>query len=103
MTTVIGFVTFKNMREARKAVKKLLEKKLIACANLLPKAESHYRWKKKLKKGNEVLAVLKTRKRLERRVSEQVKKMHSYDLPVVEFFEAETAKEVQHWVEKETS
>jgi periplasmic divalent cation tolerance protein len=102
MATVIGFVTFKSTREARSVVKKLLEKKLIACANLLPKVESHYRWKNRVKKGTEVLAVIKTKKMLERKVAEQIGKTHSYEMPVVEFFEAETAKEVQRWVERET-
>ncbi len=100
--TSLCFVTCANEGEAREIAKTLLKKRLVACANLLPKIESHYLWKGKLEKGNEALLILKTRKGLENTVAREIKKLHSYELPVIEFVEASVGKEVQEWIERET-
>ena len=96
------FLTCKNSAEARKIALELLRKKLVACANIVPKIESHYLWKSKIEKSKEALLILKTRKGLRKKVEAEIKKMHSYELPVIEFIEVKTGKEVEKWVEGET-
>ena len=54
------FVTAPNITVARKLAAAALNERLVACANLLPKIESHYWWKGKLEKGAEVLILFKT-------------------------------------------
>ena len=100
--TLICFTTSTNAAEARKIAKTLLKKKLIACANIIPKIESHYLWKGRLEKGNETLLILKTKRELQGRVEEEIKRLHSYELPVIEFVETSVSAPVQEWVEKET-
>src|SRR5215467_4747633 len=53
-------VTAPEMKTARRLARAALRSRLIACANLLPKVESHYRWERKIERGTEVLIVLKT-------------------------------------------
>jgi periplasmic divalent cation tolerance protein len=53
-------VTAPDLKTARRLARVALEARLIACANLVPKIESHYRWQGKLERGSEVLLVLKT-------------------------------------------
>src|SRR5713226_1546952 len=53
-------VTAPNLKTARKLARAALTARLIACANLLPKIESHYWWKEKIEHGKEVLMLLKT-------------------------------------------
>jgi periplasmic divalent cation tolerance protein len=57
----IVLVTAPELKTARKLAKAALTRRLIACANLVPKLESHYWWKGKIETGNEVLMLLKTR------------------------------------------
>lgn len=56
----IVLVTAPNLKTARLLAKAALTKRLIACANLIPKLESHFRWKGKIEKSSEVLILLKT-------------------------------------------
>mgnify|MGYP001592509352 CR=1 FL=1 len=56
----VVLVTAPDLKTARKLAKAALEARLIACANLVPGIESHYRWQGKVERGNEVLLVLKT-------------------------------------------
>lgn len=53
-------VTAPDLKTARRLARAALEARLIACANLLPRVESHYRWQGGLERGNEVLMVMKT-------------------------------------------
>lgn len=95
-------LTCKNNAEARKIAIALLRKKIAACANIVPKVESHYRWKGKIEKSSEALLILKTRKELRKKVEAEIKKMHSYELPAIEFIETKAGKEIEKWIEGET-
>jgi periplasmic divalent cation tolerance protein len=56
----IVLVTAPDLKTARALAKAALQARLVACANLVPKIESHYRWRGKVESGNEVLMILKT-------------------------------------------
>jgi periplasmic divalent cation tolerance protein len=58
----IVLVTAPDLKTARLLARAALQARLIACANLLPKIESHYWWHGKIESGAEVLLVLKTQK-----------------------------------------
>ena len=51
-----------DLKTARALAKAALKARLIACANLIPKIESHYWWQGKIESGAEVLLMLKTTK-----------------------------------------
>jgi periplasmic divalent cation tolerance protein len=57
---VVALVTTPDLKTARKLAKIILRSRLAACANLVPKIESHYWWNGKLEKSAEVLMILKT-------------------------------------------
>jgi periplasmic divalent cation tolerance protein len=59
---VIVLVTAPDLKTARALAKAALSARLIACANLIPKIESHYRWRGRIESSAEVLLILKTRK-----------------------------------------
>lgn len=77
------YVTFANLQEAKKIIKILLEKKLIACANLFDNASSLYLWEGKLETSNEVIGFLKTQKKNFSIISDLITKHHSYDCPCI--------------------
>ena len=75
-------VTCASMVEARRIGKTVVEKKLAACANILPGGvESVYRWKGKVERAREVLMIIKTTAGKLRELEREVKRMHSYDVP----------------------
>lgn len=61
----------------------LLEKKLVACGNLIPGVESHYWWQGKIDSAREVLLLLKTKNSRSNAVVKMIRKNHSYDVPEV--------------------
>ena len=74
-------VTAPDLKTARALAKSALQAKLIACANLIPKIESHYRWQGKIESSAEVLLVLKTQKTRLAALEKLVMASHPYDTP----------------------
>jgi periplasmic divalent cation tolerance protein len=78
---VAVLVTAPDLKTARALTKQALGSRLIACANLLPKLESHFWWQGKVICANEVLLVLKTRRPHLKRLEALILKLHPYDTP----------------------
>lgn len=74
-------VTAPDLKTARRLAIAALEAKLIACANLVPRIESHYWWQGKLERGNEVLMILKTTRACLAKLEKLVVREHPYDTP----------------------
>ncbi len=74
-------VTAPDLKTARKLAKAALEAKLIACANLVPKIESHYRWQGKVESNAEVLLMMKTAKAKLAALEKLIVSLHPYDTP----------------------
>ena len=77
----IVLVTAPDLKTARALAKAALSARLIACANLVPKIESHYRWKSRIESGTEVLLILKTQNSKLAALEKLVLAKHSYDTP----------------------
>jgi periplasmic divalent cation tolerance protein len=77
----IVLVTAPDLKTARVLAKAALRAQLIACANLIPKIESHYWWRGKIESGAEVLLVLKTQKSKLAALEKLVLAQHPYDTP----------------------
>ena len=77
----IVLVTAPDLKTARALARAALSAKLIACANLVPKIESHYRWRGKVESGTEVLLVLKTQKSRLAALEKLILARHPYDTP----------------------
>lgn len=90
------------MEEANKAINHLLQKKLIACSNSFPiKATSC--WTEKIQECDEIISILKTKKENWKKVKDEVKKIHSYEVPCIIKLDVEANQEYEDWVNKETS
>jgi periplasmic divalent cation tolerance protein len=77
----VVLVTAPNLKIARALARAALQARLIACANLIPKIESHYWWQGKIEFGAEVLLVLKTQKSKLAALEKLVLARHPYDTP----------------------
>jgi periplasmic divalent cation tolerance protein len=74
-------ITAPDLKTARALAKAALQKKLIACANLVPKIESHFWWKNKIESSVEVLLILKTTKVKLAALEKLILEKHPYDTP----------------------
>ena len=83
MTYIIVFMTASSKEEAEKIVRALLEERLIACANIIDNVSSFFWWQGKIEKEKEVLAIMKSHKRLFEKLSQRVKELHSYAVPEI--------------------
>jgi len=77
----VVLVTAPNLKTARALAKAALQACLIACANLVPKIESHYWWQGKIESGTEVLLILKTQKSKLAALEKLILAKHPYDTP----------------------
>ena len=75
------FVTAPDMKTARQISKAALEARSAACANLVPKVESHYWWQGKLESSAEILIIFKTTAACLTKLENVVLKNHPYDTP----------------------
>jgi periplasmic divalent cation tolerance protein len=74
-------VTAPDFRTARTLAQAALRARLIACANLMPRVESHYWWRGKIETGAEVLLVMKTTTARLAALEELIVGRHPYDTP----------------------
>jgi periplasmic divalent cation tolerance protein len=77
----VVLVTAPDMKIARRLARAALAARLIACANLLPRIESHYWWQGKIESGAEVLLVLKTSTARLAALEKLIVAEHPYDTP----------------------
>ena len=61
----------------------LISKRLAACVQLLPRLESHYRWKGKKETSSEILLLIKTKLSLYKKVETIILKHHPYEVPEI--------------------
>lgn len=94
------YITCKDKKEAKKISRHLLEKRLIACANIFP-IESAYWWQGKIVDDKEYAILAKTPARNYNKIKIEVKKIHSYTTPCICLLDAECNKEYADWVKKE--
>lgn len=79
----IVYATTESYEKARKIASSLLESKLVACVNIIPKMHAIYRWKGKIEEGDECIMIVKTPTENVDAVIKKIKKMHSYELPCI--------------------
>ena len=67
--------------EAQKIAHTLVERRLAACVNIVPRIQSVYWWKDKVEEGSEFLLLIKTTRAHEDEVRSALQVLHSYELP----------------------
>jgi periplasmic divalent cation tolerance protein len=93
----IVLVTAPDLKVARQLAQGALKARLVACANLIPKIESHYWWQGKIEKGSEILLVMKTSKPKLAALEKFILKEHPYDTP--EFLVLPLSQGARHYLD----
>ncbi|RIB21660.1 hypothetical protein C2G38_2176046 [Gigaspora rosea] len=83
MTERIVYVTCPDDEVAKKLARGLLEEKLVACVNIIPKVTSLYWWEDKIEESSELLLMIKTVDKHLGEITDYVNKHHGYSVPEV--------------------
>ena len=96
---LLALSTFPDAETARRIANKLVTEKFAACANILPTAESIYRWKDKIESGNETLVFFKLSEDQQSAFQEKLRSLHPYEVPEIVFVAvASGLKDYLRWV-----
>ena len=81
--TLVVTTTLENKEDAENLARHLLQKRLIACAQLSSPVESFYWWKNSIEQQQEFQLVMKSSKALWDELRDEIEKMHPYDVPEI--------------------
>ncbi len=79
----VVLITANGIDEGEAIARELVERRLAACVNIVPRVISIYRWKGELCREPEVLLIVKTEARCYAELERTVKELHSYEVPEI--------------------
>jgi periplasmic divalent cation tolerance protein len=100
---VLVLTTLPNRRAALKLAGIVLDEKRAACASLMAGLESHYVWKGKREKSQEVAVLFKTTPAAQGALFDSIRAHHPYEVPEILSWNADrVAPEFANWVTEST-
>lgn len=81
MNYAIIFTTVSTKEEGYGIANELVQNKLAACVNIVPKVHSVYDWEDQIQNDEELLLLIKTTKEREKDIYHTIESLHSYDTP----------------------
>ena len=105
-TICLLYTTWPDEESVTRAAHRLLEKNLIACANVLGASQSIYRWEGEVQSEREIIALFKTSVGAADQAKAEIAALHPYDEPCIltlDVNSALSAEGFQNWVIAQTS
>ncbi len=97
------YMTAGSEEEAAAIVVRLVEAGLIACGNIF-RIRSIYKWEGRTQDEAEAAVIMKTRSSLVEKVREEIRRLHSYEVPCIASYSMESGlPEYLAWVDGVTS
>jgi periplasmic divalent cation tolerance protein len=94
------YITNPSKEEAKRIAKHLLDKRIIACANIFP-IESMYWWDGKITEGSEYVLIAKTSTANSQALEDAVKSIHPYKVPCIIKLPASANNLFSEWLKGE--
>ena len=103
MTTFIQIeTTTASQEEALRIARELVERRLVACAQVTGPVTSVYRWEGNVEQGEEWRCTLKTRASLFKEVATAIRELHSYECPeIIAVAMVEASADYLAWMDSE--
>jgi periplasmic divalent cation tolerance protein len=92
----LALTTIGSIDDGRKLARLLVDRRLVACVNLIPNLTSVYRWNDAVEEEAEVLMVMKTTAVKLPALEAAVRELHSYEIP--EFLALDVASASQSYL-----
>jgi len=77
------FTTTEKKEDAEKISKKILEKRLAGCVQIIGPIKSNYWWKGKIETAEEWLLLIKSRREVFEELERTIKELHPYEIPEI--------------------
>ena len=96
-------IIIKTTTDSHKAMKlianTLLNKKLAACVNMIPRMRSKYVVNGRITESREVILLIKTTEKLENKVYKTIKDLHNYEIPEISTIQtSKVDKDYENWL-----
>lgn len=101
-SVVLVVSTFPSEEVAAGVARTLVEERLVACVNLVPKVRSIYVWDGKVSDEIEVLAIAKTTRERRAALVERLAVLHPYEVPEIIALDGEASPAYATWVRSMT-
>ncbi len=102
MSFAMIYTTHSSEVEAKKISQHLLNKKLIACANIFPMSSAYW-WQDAIQNEAEWVAIVKTSLEKWELVKSEIEKIHPYEVPCIIKLEVEANEKYEQWILEELS
>ncbi len=93
----IGYVPCRDEGEAKRIAMLLLDRRLVACANIFP-VTSIYAWQGKIVDEAEAILLVKTTARAWEDAKKAIEHEHSYECPCILCFDADANAAFDTWI-----
>lgn len=97
MGFTLVYITCISEEQAKGIAGKLLEERLIACANIFP-IQSMYWWKDAIQSESEWVAIVKTTDQLWDALQKHVESLHTYEVPCIMKIKVEANAAYEEWI-----
>ena len=96
-------ISIKTSTDSHKTMKlianTLLNNKLAACVNMIPRMRSKYIMDGRITESREVILLVKTSLKLEKKVYKTIKELHNYEIPEISTIETSNVdKDYEKWL-----
>jgi periplasmic divalent cation tolerance protein len=97
MSFISIYITHPSKEKAIEISDFLIQKKLIACANIYP-INSVYRWQGVVQREDEWVSLVKTKEHLFDEIVKTVELLHPYEIPCIMKTEHSANKDYEDWI-----
>ena len=96
-------IIIKTSTDSHKVMKmianELLNNKLAACVNMIPRMRSKYVMDGRITESREVILLIKTTEKLEQKVYQTIKELHNYEIPEISTIQTSNVdKDYEQWL-----
>jgi len=99
---IVVLSTCDSEEQAAGMARHLVEQRLAACVNIVPRMRSIYRWKDQIEDASEWLLLIKSRRDLLPALRTEIEKRHSYEVPEVLALQVvDGSSSYLEWLERE--